>query len=100
MIDHIRLATGHKRVFYVGYSLGGTVFFVACSSRPAVNEKIRAGVVIAPYMFTPVHLNKVLQLTIRIIFSVMVSALEFYSFLITTFLVDWNLHVKFVILVY
>uniref|UniRef100_A0A905QWQ5 AB hydrolase-1 domain-containing protein n=2 Tax=Rhodnius prolixus TaxID=13249 RepID=A0A905QWQ5_RHOPR len=71
MIDHIRLATGHKRVFYVGYSLGGTVFFVACSSRPAVNEKIRAGVVIAPYMFTPVHLNKVLQLTIRIIFSVM-----------------------------
>ncbi|KAL1131047.1 hypothetical protein AAG570_012284 [Ranatra chinensis] len=71
MVDYIVGVTGHKRVTYVGYSLGGTVFLVAASSRPAYNSTIRLAVLIAPYIFRPLHLSAILQLTFHVIASVM-----------------------------
>lgn len=41
MLDYIRLNTGHKKVFYVGYSLGGTVYLAMGASRPEYNNKVR-----------------------------------------------------------
>lgn len=71
MVDLIRLETGHKKVFYVGYSVGGTIFFVMGAARPDYNAKIRAAMIIAPYVFTPVKLSKLVQTVFNIIFSVM-----------------------------
>ncbi|XP_049276606.1 lipase 1-like [Anopheles funestus] len=39
-IDHILHVTGTRRLHYIGYSQGTTVFFVMASSRPEYNEKI------------------------------------------------------------
>lgn len=73
MVDLIRLETGHKKVFYIGYSVGGSVFFIMGASRPEYNSKIRAALVIAPYVFAPVNLSKIVKTIFDIIFSVMVS---------------------------
>ncbi|XP_049287541.1 lipase 1-like [Anopheles funestus] len=40
MIDHILHVTDTRRLHYIGYSQGTTVFFVMASSRPEYNEKI------------------------------------------------------------
>ncbi|XP_049276588.1 lipase 1-like [Anopheles funestus] len=40
MIDHILHVTGTRRLHYIGFSQGTTVFFVMASSRPEYNEKI------------------------------------------------------------
>ncbi|CAH1389705.1 unnamed protein product [Nezara viridula] len=70
MIDYIRLETGHKKIFYIGYSLGGTVFFVMGASRPEYNNKIRAGITIAPYVSSP-QLSSVILATFSMIASIM-----------------------------
>jgi pimeloyl-ACP methyl ester carboxylesterase len=46
--------TGHNKLYYIGHSMGTTVFFVMLSQRPEYNEKIRAMVAFAPAaFFTP-----------------------------------------------
>lgn len=42
MIDYILNKTGHKNLYYVGHSMGTTVFFAAMSVRPEYNSKVRA----------------------------------------------------------
>ncbi|XP_033230498.1 lipase 3-like isoform X2 [Belonocnema kinseyi] len=39
------------RLFYIGYSQGGTQFFVMNSMKPEYNDKIRLGVTFAPAVF-------------------------------------------------
>nr|CAD7269101.1 unnamed protein product [Timema shepardi] len=41
-INHILSVTGEKRLFYIGISLGTTIFYVLTSSRPEYNSKTRA----------------------------------------------------------
>ncbi|KAF6200511.1 hypothetical protein GE061_004954, partial [Apolygus lucorum] len=71
MVDYIRLNTGHKKIFYVGYSLGGTTFLVMGSARPEYNKKIRASAILAPYIYAPPHLTKVMEIAFRVMASVM-----------------------------
>ncbi|XP_033220877.1 lipase 3-like [Belonocnema kinseyi] len=51
MIDFILQITGQKQLFYIGYSQGGTQFFVMNSMKPEYNDKIRLGVTFAPAVF-------------------------------------------------
>ncbi|XP_014244550.1 lipase 1-like [Cimex lectularius] len=71
MVDYIRLQSGHKKVYYVGYSLGGTDFLVMASARPEYNKKIKAGILIAPYAYSPSNMNRVVQMLVSITTSVM-----------------------------
>lgn len=71
MVDLICLETGHKKIFYIGYSVGGSVFIIMASTRPEYNAKIRAAMLIAPYVFAPVNLSKIVKTIFDIIFSVM-----------------------------
>nr|CAD7392366.1 unnamed protein product [Timema cristinae] len=41
-INYILSVTGEKRLFYIGISMGTTIFYVLASSRPEYNSKIRA----------------------------------------------------------
>jgi pimeloyl-ACP methyl ester carboxylesterase len=53
-IDHILATTGQKKLYYIGHSMGTTMFFVMMSQRPEYNEKILAMVAFAPVaFFTP-----------------------------------------------
>ncbi|XP_033231536.1 lipase 3-like, partial [Belonocnema kinseyi] len=51
MIDFVLQITGQKQLFYIGYSQGGTQFFVMNSMKPEYNDKIRLGVTFAPAVF-------------------------------------------------
>lgn len=47
-IDYVLKTTGHKKVSYVGYSLGSAVFFVGANLKPELNDKIEVMINLAP----------------------------------------------------
>ncbi|CAG2066964.1 unnamed protein product, partial [Timema podura] len=51
MIDHILLTTGQDKIFYVGHSMGTTMFYMMASSRPEYNSKIRLMIALAPVVY-------------------------------------------------
>jgi lysosomal acid lipase/cholesteryl ester hydrolase len=51
VIDYILETTGADQIFYVGHSMGTTMFYVLCSERPEYNSKIRAMFGLAPVAF-------------------------------------------------
>ena len=51
-IDYILNTTGFSDLFFVGYSMGTTQYFVLLSERPEYNEKIKAGFMMAPCTFS------------------------------------------------
>ncbi|XP_046394636.1 lipase 3-like [Ischnura elegans] len=50
-IDHILNQTGHEQLFYVGHSMGTTMFYVMGAMRPEYNSKIIAQFSLAPVGF-------------------------------------------------
>ncbi|KAG8230458.1 hypothetical protein J437_LFUL009947 [Ladona fulva] len=50
-IDHILENTGENQLFYVGHSMGTTVFFAMASMLPEYNTKIKAMHALAPVAF-------------------------------------------------
>lgn len=51
MIEYISGRTGHRKIYFIGYSLGGTFFFVMASTRPEYNQRIRVAIMLAPLVF-------------------------------------------------
>ncbi|PSN49939.1 Lipase 1 [Blattella germanica] len=47
-IDYILKHNGQQKLFYIGHSMGTTMFFVMTSLRPEYNEKIEAMIAFAP----------------------------------------------------
>ena len=47
-IDYILQSTGHNKLYYIGHSMGTTMFFVTMSQRPQYNHKIHAMIAFAP----------------------------------------------------
>ncbi|KAJ9575526.1 hypothetical protein L9F63_007596 [Diploptera punctata] len=50
-IDFVLNVTGHKTLFYIGHSMGTTMFYVMASTRPEYNSKIQLMVSLAPVAF-------------------------------------------------
>ncbi|KAG8336164.1 hypothetical protein J6590_050364 [Homalodisca vitripennis] len=50
-IDYILNVTGHERLFYIGHSMGTTMYFVLGATRPEYMHKIHAMVALAPVAF-------------------------------------------------
>nr|ALX00066.1 lipase 3 [Melanoplus sanguinipes] len=50
-IDHVLNATGHEKIYYIGHSMGTTMFYVGMSLKPEYNQKIRAMFSLAPIAF-------------------------------------------------
>ncbi|KAG8260639.1 hypothetical protein J6590_092468 [Homalodisca vitripennis] len=51
VIDYILQVTGHQQILYIGHSMGTTMFFVLCSSRPEYNAKVRYMAALAPVAY-------------------------------------------------
>ncbi|KDR18742.1 hypothetical protein L798_07396, partial [Zootermopsis nevadensis] len=52
VVDYIVNTTGEQRLFYVGHSMGTTMFYAFLSERPQYNGKIRAMFSLAPVAFS------------------------------------------------
>jgi len=51
MTDYVLNRTGQEVLYYIGYSMGATMFFVFTSTKPEYNEKIRLMIALAPSAF-------------------------------------------------
>ena len=51
VIDYILNATGNQKLYYIGHSMGTTMFYVLMSERPQYNSKISAMFSLAPVAF-------------------------------------------------
>ncbi|KAK7871904.1 hypothetical protein R5R35_009713 [Gryllus longicercus] len=50
-IDYVLETTGEEKLFYVGHSIGTTIFWVMNSERPEYNDKFRAAFALAPQIY-------------------------------------------------
>jgi pimeloyl-ACP methyl ester carboxylesterase len=50
-IDWILNTTNHKKLFYIGHSMGTTMFYVMTTMRPEYNDKVQFMVSLAPVAF-------------------------------------------------
>nr|CAD7266673.1 unnamed protein product [Timema shepardi] len=60
-IDYILEQTMQKKLYYIGHSMGNTMFYVLCSMRPEYNAKIRAQFSLAPVAFVE-HIHSKYQM--------------------------------------
>jgi predicted alpha/beta hydrolase len=51
VIDYILARTGQQNLYYIGHSMGNTMFFVLTSLKPEYNMKIHLMVALAPVVF-------------------------------------------------
>ena len=51
MTDYVLNRTGQEHMYYIGFSMGATMFFVFTSMKPEYNEKIRLMIALAPSTF-------------------------------------------------
>ncbi|XP_046666736.1 lipase 1-like [Homalodisca vitripennis] len=51
VIGYILQVTGHQQILYIGHSMGTTMFFVLCSSRPEYNAKVLYMAALAPVAY-------------------------------------------------
>ncbi|KAK3921925.1 Gamma-aminobutyric acid receptor subunit alpha-6 [Frankliniella fusca] len=66
MIDYVLEKTSRSSLVYVGYSQGCTVFLVAASLKPEVNQKVSAFVALAPAAYLSHPGNPLLRLSLRL----------------------------------
>ncbi|XP_073971775.1 lipase 1-like isoform X2 [Rhodnius prolixus] len=53
VIDRIIYVTNYSQIFYLGHSLGTTVYLVMASLRPEYNQKIKTAVLLSPVATVP-----------------------------------------------
>jgi lysosomal acid lipase/cholesteryl ester hydrolase len=51
VVDYILNVTGDQKLYYIGHSMGTTMFYTFLSERPQYNGKIRAMFSLAPIAF-------------------------------------------------
>lgn len=61
MLDYVLKTTGHEDLYYIGHSMGTTMFWVMTSLRPEYNAKIRLASALAPiayvgHMVSPIRI--------------------------------------------
>ena len=61
-IDYILNSTGHSKLYYIGHSMGTTMFFAGMSQRPEYNHKIHAMIAFAPEATFTRRKNSVIHL--------------------------------------
>ena len=82
MIDYILKVTNHDRLYYIGHSMGTTMFFVMASTRPEYNDKIRLMAAMTPVIsldeaFYPrekrIVINNLVRLTVSLFYKTLFS---------------------------
>jgi predicted alpha/beta hydrolase len=63
VIDYVLGQTSQKDLYYVGHSMGTTMFFVLTSSLPQYNAKIRLMTALAPIAYMAFSPSPIARLT-------------------------------------
>ena len=50
-IDHVVKTTGSPKIYYIGFSMGTSMFWIMLSLRPEYNERIRLMTALAPVVY-------------------------------------------------
>jgi len=50
-IDHALMTANQTKLHYIGFSMGTSMFWVMCATRPEYNEKIKLMTALAPVVF-------------------------------------------------
>lgn len=50
-IDHALKTANQTKLYYVGFSMGTSMFWIMCSTRPEYNDKIRLMTALAPVVY-------------------------------------------------
>ncbi|ODM93978.1 Lipase 3 [Orchesella cincta] len=66
VIDKMLSETGTSKIFYIGYSMGTTQYFIALSELAGLNDKIAAGFLLAPVAYMG-HLNSPARLLVPLL---------------------------------
>ena len=70
-IDYILNVTQQKDLYFIGYSMGTSHYFMLLSEKPQYNEKIKAGIMIGPaiYLDNPIfkHFRHILTTILNVI---------------------------------
>ncbi|KAG8254944.1 hypothetical protein J6590_104551, partial [Homalodisca vitripennis] len=71
MVEHISRSTDHDRIFYSGYSVGGTLFLMMTAARPEYNRKFLGAFLLAPLLVRPdsTELSPVFRMGFEFIFA-------------------------------
>ncbi|KAG8279780.1 hypothetical protein J6590_097309 [Homalodisca vitripennis] len=74
MVEHISRSTDHDRIFYSGYSVGGTLFLMMTAARPEYNRKFLGAFLLAPLLVRPdsTELSPVFRMGFEFIFAFVV----------------------------
>ncbi|XP_054274892.1 lysosomal acid lipase/cholesteryl ester hydrolase-like isoform X2 [Macrosteles quadrilineatus] len=64
LIDKVLAETNQTQLFYIGHSMGTSVFYVMCSVKPEYNEKVKMAVHLAPIAF---NLKKQMTFSLRVL---------------------------------
>jgi len=72
LFDYILKATGTEDLFYIGHSMGCSVFFVALALKPHLNTKIRAMIALAPAVYADNFRNKPIRMVVAPVCSILV----------------------------
>ncbi|CAH0561153.1 unnamed protein product [Brassicogethes aeneus] len=69
VIDYILNETNSEQLSYIGYSQGGTSFYIMASTRPEYNKKISVAVLVAPSSIMRNSFNMFLNILSRVIYT-------------------------------
>ncbi|CAL8080431.1 unnamed protein product [Orchesella dallaii] len=51
ILDVISSETGEENIYFIGHSMGGAVYAIALAEMPELNQRVRAGFLLAPAIF-------------------------------------------------
>nr|CAD7603736.1 unnamed protein product [Timema genevievae] len=77
-IDYVLEQTAQRKLYYIGHSMGNTMFYVLCSMRPEYNAKIRAQFSLAPVAFVE-HIYSNYQMVALFSLNMNTNIRTFYS---------------------
>nr|CAD7609807.1 unnamed protein product [Timema genevievae] len=83
MIDYVLSRTSQSNLYYIGHSMGTTMFYVMASMRPEYNAKIRAQFSLAPVAFMSNLKSPVIRLmaTFEDTLDILLKMIGVYEFL-------------------
>jgi pimeloyl-ACP methyl ester carboxylesterase len=72
LIDYILKVSETQNLFYIGHSMGSSVFFACLALKPHYNDKIKVMIALAPAVYADNFRNKPIRLIVAPLCSILV----------------------------
>ena len=75
-IDYILNVTDQKDLYFIGYSMGTSHYFMLLSEKPEYNQKIKAGIMLGPAIYLD---NPIFKYVLRHVLTVILNFFEWFG---------------------